>query len=91
VCAHATGVAAFVPIVVAGVAGSLADSAIGAALQALRWCPNCERACETNPHDCGTPTRLHRGVAWMDNDAVNLVATSTGAVVAALFFAWGRS
>ncbi|HEY1682453.1 MAG TPA: DUF92 domain-containing protein [Candidatus Tumulicola sp.] len=83
-----TGVAAFAPVVVAGVAGSLADSAIGAALQALRWCPRCERACETNPHACGTPTQLRRGLEWMDNDAVNLAATLTGAVVAALFVAW---
>ena len=84
-----TGIAAFAPVAVAGVAGSLVDSAIGAALQALRWCPRCERACETNPHACGTPTQLRRGLEWMDNDAVNLAATLTGAVVAASFVAFG--
>jgi uncharacterized protein (TIGR00297 family) len=84
-----TGIAAFAPVAVAGVAGSLVDSAIGAALQALRWCPRCERACETNPHACGTPTQLRRGLEWMDNDAVNLAATLTGAVVAASFVALG--
>jgi uncharacterized protein (TIGR00297 family) len=89
-CASATGVAPFAPVAFAGIAGSLADSAIGAALQALRWCPKCERACETNPHVCGSPTRLQHGIAWMDNDAVNLAATLGGALVAALlFFAFG--
>lgn len=83
------GVAPFAPVVVAGVAGSLADSAIGAALQALRWCPRCERACETNPHACGTPTQLRRGLEWMDNDAVNLAATLTGALVAAFCVSFG--
>ncbi|HEY3675613.1 MAG TPA: DUF92 domain-containing protein [Candidatus Tumulicola sp.] len=85
-CASATGVAPFAPVVLAGIAGSLADSAIGAALQALRWCPQCERACETNPHVCGSPTYLHRGIAWMDNDAVNLAATLGGASIAGLLF-----
>jgi uncharacterized protein (TIGR00297 family) len=86
--ASITGVAPFLPVAAAGVAGSLADSAIGAALQALRWCPNCARSCETDPHVCGTPTQLRRGIAWMDNDAVNLAATLTGAAVAALLWTW---
>jgi uncharacterized protein (TIGR00297 family) len=84
-----TGVAPFAPVVAAGVAGALADSAIGAALQALRWCPHCERDCETDPHACGTPTQLRRGFEWIDNDAVNLAATLTGAVVAASLVALG--
>jgi uncharacterized membrane protein len=85
--AQIAGVAPFGPVALAGVIGSLADSAVGAALQALRWCPRCERSCETNPHFCGTVTVLRRGVAWMDNDAVNCIATLKGAFVAAILVA----
>lgn len=85
--AQIAGLAPFAPVAIAGVVGSLADSAVGAALQALRWCPACERDCETNPHVCGTLTRLRRGVAWMDNDAVNLIATLKGAFLAAILVA----
>ncbi|HZZ00119.1 MAG TPA: DUF92 domain-containing protein [Candidatus Baltobacteraceae bacterium] len=80
--AAATHVAAFVPVVVGGVAGALLDSVLGASLQALRWCPSCAVTCETNPHRCGTPTSVRRGLGWLENDAVNLAATLAGAVVA---------
>ena len=80
------GVAPFLPVFIGGVAGALADSILGASLQALRWCPNCKRDCETNPHKCGTPTVVRRGVAWFDNDAVNFAATSCGAILAVAVF-----
>lgn len=78
--------APFVAVLAGGVAGAFVDSLLGATLQALRWCPTCERACETNPHVCGTSTTLRRGAAWFDNDLVNLAATATGATVAAAIF-----
>jgi uncharacterized protein (TIGR00297 family) len=70
------------PALAGGVAGALADSALGASLQALRWCPQCRRACETDPHACGANTSLVRGASWIGNDAVNAFATATGAAVA---------
>jgi uncharacterized protein (TIGR00297 family) len=79
-----THFAPFAPVLIAGVAGSIADSLLGATLQVLRYCPHCERTCETNPHACGTPTTLRRGLRWFDNDAVNLAATLCGALVALL-------
>jgi uncharacterized protein (TIGR00297 family) len=81
------GVAAFVPVLIGGVAGALIDSLLGGSLQALRWCPRCERACETNPHICGAATTLHRGWPWLGNDAVNFAATLTGALVAGILAA----
>jgi uncharacterized protein (TIGR00297 family) len=65
-----------------GVIGALVDSLLGASLQALRWCPQCRRPCETDPHACGANTRLLRGAAWFGNDAVNALATAAGAGVA---------
>lgn len=82
--AYEAGVAAFWPVAIAGVAGGLFDSIVGASAQALRWCPRCARACETNPHVCGTPTTMFRGLQWVDNDAVNFLATLFGAGVGVL-------
>ncbi len=69
-----------------GVAGALVDSVVGASAQALRFCAACQRACENEPHSCGANTALIRGAAWMSNDAVNFLATVSGAAVAALLF-----
>lgn len=75
--------APMLPVAIAGIVGAFADSALGATAQSLRYCPNCARTCETNPHACGTPTQLRRGFAWFENDAVNFAATLCGAGVAA--------
>ncbi|MGR4064452.1 MAG: DUF92 domain-containing protein [Vulcanimicrobiaceae bacterium] len=76
-------VAPFGAVAAGGIAGALLDSILGASLQELRWCPVCSRACETNPHVCGTPTVLQRGAGWIGNDAVNFAATFGGAIAAA--------
>ncbi len=73
-----------IAVVIGGIAGGFLDSALGATAQSLRYCPSCEKECETNPHVCGTPTVLRRGFPWLENDAVNFAATAGGAVVAAL-------
>jgi uncharacterized protein (TIGR00297 family) len=65
-----------------GVVGATLDSVLGGSLQELRRCDACERMCETDPHACGSPTRLVRGVRGFSNDAVNLLATAAGAAVA---------
>jgi uncharacterized protein (TIGR00297 family) len=84
IVAAATGVAAFLPVAIGGVAGAIVDSLIGATFQALRWCPQCAAECETNPHHCGAPTIVRRGASWIENDAVNFAATLTGALAAGL-------
>jgi uncharacterized protein (TIGR00297 family) len=66
-----------------GVAGAIADSLLGALVQERRRCPRCDRATERRIHDCGTATVHAGGLAWLDNDLVNLCATLIGAAVAA--------
>jgi uncharacterized protein (TIGR00297 family) len=74
----------FVIVLIAGVAGAIADSLIGATLQERRWCSACDRGSEQRMHHCGSSTRLVGGREWMDNDMVNLIATFVGAAVAVL-------
>ena len=73
-----------VGIIVAGVAGAMADSLLGATVQDRRWCATCSLATERAVHDCGTPTTRMGGWGWMNNDAVNLLATLVGGGVAAV-------
>ncbi|HVB32552.1 MAG TPA: DUF92 domain-containing protein [Gemmatimonadaceae bacterium] len=65
-----------------GIAGSLADSVLGATVQQRRWCDRCRQATERAEHACGAPTRLAGGLAWLDNDGVNVACTLVGAAVA---------
>jgi uncharacterized protein (TIGR00297 family) len=80
--AYVFPVAMLLAIPLGGVAGATADSVLGATVQELRRCDVCERTCETDPHACGEPSRLVRGVRGFSNDVVNLLATATGAAVA---------
>jgi uncharacterized protein (TIGR00297 family) len=64
-----------------GLAGSLADSLMGATIQAMYYCPTCEKETERRVHGCGTPTLPLRGIPWFDNDVVNFIATLFGALV----------
>jgi uncharacterized protein (TIGR00297 family) len=69
-----------IAVTLGGFTGSLADSWIGATLQAIYYCPQCSRETEKHPrHSCGTETRLLRGRHWMTNDMVNLLCTLKGA------------
>ena len=70
-------------VVAGGIAGAAIDSFAGALIQERRWCPACDLATERGIHDCGTATTRAGGLAWLDNDGVNLLATIAGAAVAA--------
>ena len=67
--------------VTGGLLGALTDSLMGATVQATFHCPRCGKPTESSIHKCGTRTQLTRGIAWMNNDLVNLAATLTGAFV----------
>jgi uncharacterized protein (TIGR00297 family) len=70
------------PLAAGGVAGALVDSLLGATVQRRRWCPACQRETERTTHDCGTPTTPRSGLAWLDNDMVNLLSNAAGGLVA---------
>lgn len=71
-----------VPVILGGVAGSVADSVAGVLFQRRSWCDACERITEMRTHTCGTITRQIGGLSWLENDGVNLIATIVGALVA---------
>jgi len=70
-----------------GIAGSLADSLLGATVQRINVCPHCGSETEQRVHRCGTPTRQLRGWRWLDNDWVNFLTSLVGALVSAISWA----
>ena len=70
---------------VSGLAGSLFDSLLGATVQAMYYCPVCEKETERLTHNCGTQTIPLRGISWVNNDVVNFLATAFGAGFAMSF------
>lgn len=75
---------AWLPLIacLAGLAGSVADSLLGATLQDVRYCPTCQTETERRVHNCGTTTIPLRGLRWLNNDGVNFIATLTGSLTA---------
>jgi uncharacterized protein (TIGR00297 family) len=74
---------------VGGIAGSLADSLLGATVQAIYRSPaggETERAVGGD----GAPHQLLRGWRWMNNDMVNLLSSLAGGLVALAIFALVR-
>lgn len=84
----------FTWITAAGFLSSLLDSFLGATVQAMYYCPICQKETERHPkHTCGNISRPIRGWAWLNNDWVNLICTGAGAFIAlaaaALLQIWG--
>jgi uncharacterized protein (TIGR00297 family) len=74
-----------IAVTAAGLLGSLFDSLLGATVQAIYYCPACQKETERHPlHTCGTATTLLRGWPWLDNDLVNLGCGLSGVLAALL-------
>lgn len=69
-------------VIAGGVAGSLADSLVGAGAQSKRFCQSCQEWTERAVHVCGEHTLHRAGLRWITNDVTNLLATVAGAAVA---------
>ncbi|HST07875.1 MAG TPA: DUF92 domain-containing protein [Gemmatimonadaceae bacterium] len=72
----------FAAVAVGGMAGALADSVLGATVQARRWCEACSASTERLVHTCGARTTHAAGLEGFDNDVVNAVCSAVGALVA---------
>jgi uncharacterized protein (TIGR00297 family) len=72
---------ALVAALAGGFAGFLIDSVLGASVQVRRWCPVCQSTTEQPIHRCGTVTSVSGGLRWIDNDGVNALSTTLGALL----------
>ena len=74
-------------IAACGFAGCLADTVLGATLQAKRQCASCGIATEKRLH-CGQETVLYNGLAWLTNDGVNMVSILSATVMGTVILYW---
>jgi len=69
-----------------GLTGSLIDSFLGATVQQIYYCDECQKDTERRIHKCGHETRPLRGWSWLNNDLVNLLASAAGGLVAVILW-----
>jgi uncharacterized membrane protein len=67
---------------ISGLAGSIADSILGATVQEQGWCDACQTQAERSIHQCGIPAHPLSGVSWISNDVVNLACVFVGGALA---------
>jgi len=77
----------FVLVTSAGLLGALFDSLLGATVQAIYYCPSCQKETERHPaHSCGTETTQVRGWTWLGNDWVNFSCGAFGVILSLIYF-----
>jgi uncharacterized protein (TIGR00297 family) len=70
-----------------GLVGSTIDSLLGASIQTIWYCRACDGPSDVASHSCGAAAVYVRGIAGVDNDAVNaLTSASLAGLAAAVFF-----
>ena len=74
-----------VTAVISGLIGCTFDSFIGATIQGMFKCKKCQNITENKKH-CGDQTIKVRGSNFIDNNMVNLMATTVGALFATIIF-----
>ncbi len=75
----------FALVTLAGFTGALFDSFLGAFVQARLVCSQCQEIVEKGAsHTCQASLRWVKGLPWLDNDAVNFLASLWGALAAIL-------
>lgn len=72
-----------------GLLGSLFDSLLGATLQAIYLCPQCQVETERAFHRCGCQTTPIHGWRWFNNDLVNFASSLWGAITASFLHSFG--
>lgn len=68
-----------------GLGGAMADSLLGATVQAIYRYPSGKETERTVARD-GTPTSFVRGWRWMNNDMVNLLSSLIGGLITVLVY-----
>lgn len=87
--ALAAGMPILLPVgTLIGFLGMVVDSTLGSLLQGRFHCPNCDEASEWRVHRCGTSTTREGGLAWLNNDGVNFVATALAGGLAVAVWRW---
>jgi len=77
----------FLWVTIAGLLGALFDSLLGATVQAIYYCPSCQKETERHPmHSCGAETKQIRGWTWLGNDWVNFACGAFGVAIALVSF-----
>lgn len=71
--------------IISGLIGCTFDSFIGATIQGMFKCKICQNITENKKH-CGNHTIKVRGSNFIDNNMVNLMATTVGALFASIIF-----
>ena len=76
-----------ISIIIGGLLGSTVDSILGATIQAIYFCPSCDKETERHPqHTCGTATVYYRGWRWLNNDWINFFCSLVGGVSTLFLF-----
>ena len=77
-------------IIIAGILGCIVDSLLGATVQGLYKCAICEKVTEKYVH-CGVPAKFYKGIAWFNNDVVNMFCGAAGALFGFILIKIGES